>query len=110
MNCNVKLEDINDDCWRKIFSYLNLKSMYMLEISSEKFQEIMRRIDFWQYRLRTEHSNVDIGEVPYETSRRLYWVIYVGSHECNVCNLCFISDVCPNIPDCRACDWLSLLD
>ena len=106
----MKLTDLNDDCWLQIFQYLDLKSLYVLEKSDNIFQVILKRTEIWQRKIRIQYPGVDIGKIQYGASRRLYLELYIGSHQCNVCNLCFILDVCPNIPECKKCDWLSLLD
>ena len=112
----MKHTDLNDDIWCAIFSYLSLKSIYNLELTANYFKDVLERTRFWERKIRKEFPNyeydnlaVEVNEM-YYISRKLYWNLYIQSHECNVCKLCFIESICSNIPDCKECDWLEFLD
>lgn len=112
----MKHTDLNDDVWCEIFSYLNLKSIYNLELTDKFFQQVLKRIRFWVRKIREEFPNYEYdsiatkAEEKYYISRKLYWNLYYQNHRCNVCKLCFIESICSNIPDCKKCDWLEFLD
>ena len=106
---------LNDDCWMKIVSYLDLKSVYSLERSSIYFKDLMSRTNFWQKKMKKEFPNVLYENVfqhksDYKLSRELYWEIFRASHVCNVCMICFVEEICSNIPNCERCDWIECLD
>ena len=110
------MDKLNDDIWSEIFSYLDLKSIFTLERADILFQHILKSTRYWERMIEKEFSHCGscisgIGEEdPYFISRRLYWTYYLLNHSCNICKLCFIDDICNNIPDCKLCDWLNYLD
>ena len=105
---------LSDDIWSEIFSYLDLKSIFTMELADRFFQQTLKRIRFWERKLKTDFDDgLDEAEVAEEDQyfivRRMYWNRYLLSHECRICNLCFIDNICSDIPDCKNCDWLDCL-
>ena len=100
---------LNDDIWCEIISYLNLKSIYSLEFTDEYFKHVLERTRFWERKIKAEFSDQIFDPESYRQSRKVYWILFLQQHKCNICSLCFIEDCCNNIPDCRDCDWLKML-
>ena len=112
----MKHTDLNNDIWCEIFSYLDLKSIYHLELTSIFFKEVLEKLRFWKRKIlkefpKFEHDGLEgKAEKNYQVTRKLYWILFHQSHVCNVCKMCFIESICSNIPDCDDCDWLELLE
>ena len=112
----MKHTDLNNDIWCEIFSYLDLKSIYHLELTSIFFKEVLEKLQFWKRKIikeftKFEHDGLEgKTEKNYQVTRKLYWILFHQSHVCNVCKMCFIESICSNIPDCDDCDWLELLE
>ena len=112
----MKYNELNVDIWDTIIAYLNLKSIYNLELADNFFREIMQRTKIWQRKIKNEFPDYDFEhiqtneEIQYKAAKNLYWSLYILGHECNFCKLCFIDDACRNIPDCTTCNWLEYLD
>ena len=112
----LKHTDLNVDTWCKIFSYLDLKSIYSLELTAIYFKQVLERIRFWERKIRKEFPNFEYDQLEedinkkYYITRKSYWNLYYQNHLCNVCKLCFIESICSNIPNCEKCDWLQLLE
>ena len=112
----MKHIDLNNDIWCEIFSYLDLKSIYHLELTSIFFKEVLEKLRFWKRKIIKEFSQFELdgleikAEKNYQVTRKLYWSLFHQSHVCNVCKMCFIESICSNIPDCDKCDWLELLE
>ena len=112
------MKKLNDDVWREIFSYLDLKSIFTLEHADMNFREILKRTRYWERKIEKEFPyfglDMDLRELDendhYIYARRMYWNLHYLSHDCNICKLCVIEEICKNIPDCEKCDWLSFLD
>ena len=111
-NLEMNYSELNDDIWCEIISYLNLKSIYSLENSNKFFQSLFARTRFWKRKLKREFPDeIQIDEEDdYQKLRKLYWIMFLQTHRCNVCKLYFIENICPNIPECRKCNWLEMLD
>ena len=102
---------LNYDIWREIFSYLDLKSIFILERTDQFFQQALRSTRFWERKMEKEFPHCDKPkDKDYFFMRKLYWTLYCLNHDCNVCKLCFIDNICDDIPDCGDCDWLDFLD
>ena len=112
----MNYKNLIDDIWSEIFSYLDLKSIYILEVADKFFKNVLKRTNFWKIKARKEFPYSDYRiitmdeEKDYYKVRKLYWNLYWLNHKCNICKLCFIENVCSDIPDCRKCDWLNYLD
>ena len=114
----MEVNKLNDDVWSEIFMYLDLKSIFTLEHAAINFQDILKRTRHWERKIEKEFSyfrlDMDLRELDvddhYLYARGMYWNLYYLSHDCNICKLCFIEEICKNIPDCKKCDWLSFLD
>ena len=101
---------LNDDIWCEIISYLNLKDIYNLENSDDYFKNLLERTRFWERKIKAEFTGEMIDQEGYKIARKTYWILFLQRHTCNICKLCFIEDICQNIPDCTSCDWLDMLD
>ena len=103
---------LNDNVWGEIVSYLNLKSIYNLEFTDTFLENLLGRTKFWERKLKRQFPDIDLEyditnlKENYHISRHMYWVLYLQRHNCNICKLCVIENVCRNIPDCRKCNWL----
>ena len=112
----MKHTDLNNDIWGEIFSYLDLKSIYQLELTSIYFKEVLQKLNFWKWKIIKEFQQFELDglevevEKKYKVTRKLYWILFHQSHVCNVCKMCFIESICSNIPDCNKRDWLALLE
>ena len=102
---------IHDDIWNQIFHFLDLKSIYNIEMVDVFFQNVLKRIKFWKRRIRSDFPHCD-SEIPdvneeesYFLARKLYWIYYRLNHACNICRLCCV-DICEEIPECEWKDYL----
>ena len=100
---------LNDDIWCEIISYLNLKDIYNLENSDDSFKHLLERTRFWERKIKAEFTDEMVGQEGYKIARKYYWNLFLLRHNCNICNLCFIEDICQNIPECTRCNWLDML-
>ena len=112
----MEFSELNDDIWDELISYLNLKCIYSLEFADNFFKGVLKRTKIWERKLKKEFPDVEYEcnqaneERNYQTSRKLYWNVYIQRHKCNFCKLCLIDNVCRNIPECKNCNWLEYLD
>ena len=113
----MDIRKLNDDIWSEILSYLDLKSIFILEQTDVIFEEILERTRYWERQIQKKfsHFQFDISERGaenyYYTIRNVYWNLYSLNHVCNnICKLCLIDDICMDIPNCKKCDWLNYLD
>jgi hypothetical protein len=112
----MKYTNLHDDIWSEIFSYLDLKSIYNLELAAIYFKEVFKKTRFWERKIRIEFQNFEHNELEedvntkYHITRKLYWNLYYQNHVCNICKLCVIESICSNIPNCEKCDWLEFLE
>ena len=112
------MNKLNDDVWCEIFSYLDFKSIFTLEHADVNFQEILKRTRYWERKIQKDFPDFSLDmdlrqldeEDHYTYARRMFWNLYYFRHDCNICKVCFIEEICKNIPDCKKCDWLSYLD
>ena len=101
--------ELQDDIWYQIFLYLDLKSIYTIEMTDIGFQHIFKRTKFWSRKIRKDFSHSDVvwppnsDEETYVLARILYFDMYRLNHVCNICMLCFADD----IPDY---EWRNYLD
>ena len=103
MNCSK----LNDDIWYQIFLYLDLKSIYCIEIAHPFFQNVLERVKYWKIRIRKDFPHCEIGEESYSMERKVYWNLYTLNHTCNLCRLCLVDNVMDDIPES---DWIKYLD
>ena len=110
----TNFSSLSDDCWNEIISYLDLKSIYRLEKSSKYFEDLMSRTRLWNRKLKIEYPNVlyenRSEKSDYKLSREVYWSVFSASHVCRICIICFMDEICSNIPNCEKCDWIKYLD
>ena len=108
---------LNYDIWYQIFLYLDLKSIYCIEIAHPFFQNVLERVKYWKIRIRKDFPHCEIGEEDfphckigeerYSMERKVYWNLYTLNHTCNLCRLCVVDNVNDDIPES---DWLKYLD
>ena len=106
---------LNDDVWHEIFLYFDIKSIFNLELTNTYFQQVLQRLHFWEKKIRKEfpHYAFEIfvcdKKKKYFITKKIYWDLYCQNHKCNICKLCFIDEICSNIPNCTKCDWLDYI-
>ena len=104
---------LHDDAWYQILLYLDLKSIYCLELTSPFFPALLNRIRFWNLKIKKDfpHCAIEIDSVQkeemYTVARRVYWSVYQLNHTCNICRLCLVDNVIDDIPDS---EWIEYLD
>jgi hypothetical protein len=60
----MKYSELNDDIWDEIISYLNLKSIYNLELTDKFFQGVLERTKFWERRIKNEFPDYEYECIP----------------------------------------------
>ena len=104
---------LHDDAWYQILLYLDLKSIYCLELTNPFFPAVLKRIRFWNLKIKKDfpHCAIEIDSVEkeemYTVARRVYWSVYQLSHTCNICRLCLVDNVIDDIPEN---EWIDYLD
>ena len=56
----IKHTDLNNDIWGEIFSYLDLKSIYQLELTSIYFKEVLQKLNFWKRKIIKEFPQFEL--------------------------------------------------
>ena len=96
---------LHDDIWYQILLYLDLKSIYCLELTDTYFPTVLKRLRFWNLKITVIDSVLE--EEVYTATRRAYWSYYQLNHTCNICRLCLVDNVIDDIPDN---EWIEYLD
>ena len=91
---------------------LDLKSIYTLEAADVFFQNILRRTNFWNRKIKNDFphcytSDLSLVDDEYDFSKTLYWELYRRNHACKICTLCCVDSVYEDIPEH---EWISYLD
>ena len=104
---------LHDDAWYQILLYLDLKSIYCLELTDPYFPAVLKRTRFWNLKIKRDFPYCDdvinfvTEEETYSVARGVYWCLYQLNHTCNICRLCLVDNVVHDIPENEWIDYLN---